>query len=142
MLTTRAQLRCKFMATSHLAATLVQKVPADSGNFPWYMTDSIVVVEDNYSEVVVNVIDLALNSVAQRRVSETLPSCGCVGSGGLASSLAECGEVCIQHLFTGRDDVPVILYDGDVRRPRSFVNVMSTSSTLDPVSTVLCRMLL
>ena len=34
------------MATSHLAATLVQEVPADSGNFPWYMTDSIVVVED------------------------------------------------------------------------------------------------
>jgi len=30
----------------------------------------------------------------------------------------------------------------DVARPRSFVNVMSTNSTLDPVSTVLCRMLL
>ena len=47
--------------TSHLAATLVQEVPADSGNFPWYMTDSIAVLEDSYSEVVVNVIDLALN---------------------------------------------------------------------------------
>ena len=47
--------------TSHLAATVVQEVPADSGNFPWYMTDSIAVLEDSYSEVVVNVIDLALN---------------------------------------------------------------------------------
>ena len=47
--------------TSHLAATLVQEVPADSGNFPWYMTDSIAVLEDSYSEVVVYVIDLALN---------------------------------------------------------------------------------
>ena len=44
-----------------LAATLVQEIPADSGNFPWYMTDSIAVLEDSYSEVVVNVIDLALN---------------------------------------------------------------------------------
>jgi len=132
------------MATSHLAATLVQEVPANSGNFPWYMTDSIVVVEDNYSEVVVNVIDLALNSVAQRRVSETLPSCGCIGSGGLASSLAECGEVCIQHLFTGRDDVPVILYDGDVGRPHEACkrDVHEQYYTLDPVSAVLCRMLL
>ena len=49
------------MATSHLAATLAQEVPADSGNLPWYMTDSIVVIEDSYSEVVVNVIDFALN---------------------------------------------------------------------------------
>ena len=47
--------------TSHLAATLVQEVLADSGNFPWYMTDSIAVLEDSYSEVVVNVIDFALN---------------------------------------------------------------------------------
>ena len=47
---------------SHLAATLsVQETPADSGNFPWYMTDSVAVLEDSYSEVVVNVIDLALN---------------------------------------------------------------------------------
>ena len=46
----------KFVATSHLAANLVQEVPADSGNFPWYMTDSIAVLEDSYSEVVVNVI--------------------------------------------------------------------------------------
>ena len=49
------------MATSHLAATLVQEVPADSGKFPWYMTDSTAVLEDSYSEVVVKVIDLALN---------------------------------------------------------------------------------
>ena len=49
------------MATSHLAATLVQEVPADSGNFPWYMTDSIAVLENSYSEVVMTVIDLALN---------------------------------------------------------------------------------
>ena len=72
--------------TSHLAATLVQEVPADSGNFPWYMTDSVAVLEDSYSEVVVNVIDLALN----------------------------------WELFS------------DVGRPRSFVNVISTNSTLDP----------
>ena len=72
---------------------------ADSGNFPWYMTDSIAVLEDSYSEVVVDVIDLALN----------------------------------WQLFS------------DVGRPRSFVNVMSTNSTLDPclfVSAVLCRILL
>ena len=87
---------CKFVATSHLAAILVQEVPADSGNFPWYMIDSIAVLEDSYSEVVVNVIDLALN----------------------------------WQLFSA------------VGRPRNFVNVMSTNSTLDPVSTVLCRMLL
>ena len=80
------------MATSHLAATLVQEVPADSVNFPWYMTDSTAVLEDSYSEVVVNV---ALN----------------------------------WQLF-------------DVGRPRSFVNAMSASSILNPVSTVLCRMLL
>ena len=49
------------MATSHLAATLVQGVPADSGYFLWYMTDSTAVLEDSYSEVIVNVIDLALN---------------------------------------------------------------------------------
>ena len=67
--------------TSHLAATLVQEVPADSGNFPWHMTDSIAVLEDS-----VNVIDLALN----------------------------------WQFFS------------DVGRPRGFVNVMSTNSTLDP----------
>ena len=78
------------MATSHLAATLVQEVPADSGKFPWYMTDSTAVLEDSYSEIVVNVIDLALN----------------------------------WQIFS------------------SFINVTSTNSTLDPVSTVLCRMLL
>ena len=87
---------CKFVATSHLTATLVQEVPADSGNFLRYMTDSTAVLEDSYSEVVVNVIDLALN----------------------------------WQLFS------------DVGRPRSFVNVMSMNSTLNPVSTVLCRMLL
>ena len=69
---------------SHLAATLVQEIPADSGNFLWYMTDSVAVLED-YSEGVVNVIDLALN----------------------------------WQLFS------------DVGRLRSFVNVMSTNSTLD-----------
>ena len=37
---------CKFVATSHLAATLVQEVAADSGNLSWYMTDSIAVLED------------------------------------------------------------------------------------------------
>ena len=49
------------MATSHLADTLVQEIQADSGNFPWYMTNDTAVLEDSYSEVVVNVIDLALN---------------------------------------------------------------------------------
>jgi len=52
---------CKFVATSLLAATLLREVPADSGNFPWYMTDSTAVLEDSYSEVVVNIIDLVLN---------------------------------------------------------------------------------
>ena len=37
----------------------MQEVLADSGNFPWYMTDSIAVLEDSYSVVVVN--DLTLN---------------------------------------------------------------------------------
>ena len=60
--------------TSHLAATLVQEVPADSGNFPWYMTDSIAVLEDSYSEVVVNVIDLALN---WQLFSDVVPMCFC-----------------------------------------------------------------
>ena len=55
--------------TSHLAATLVQEVPADSGNFPWYMTDSIAVLEDSYSGVVVNVIDLAIELAALLRCS-------------------------------------------------------------------------
>jgi len=59
------------------------------------MTDSTVVLEDNYSEVVVNVLDLALNW----QIS-------------------------------------------DVGRPRSFVNVMSTNSTLDSVSTVLYKFFL
>jgi len=49
------------VATSHLTDTLAQEVPADSGNFPCYMTNSTAVLEDGYSEVVVNVIDLALN---------------------------------------------------------------------------------
>ena len=84
------------MATSPLTATRVQEIPADSRNFPSYMTDSIAVLEDSYSEVVMNVINLALN----------------------------------WQLFS------------DVGRPRSLVNVISTNSTLDPVSTVLCRMLL
>ena len=65
----------------------MQEIPADSRNFPWYMTDSVAVLEDlSYSEVVVNVIDLALN----------------------------------WQLFS------------DVGRPRSFVNVMSANSSLDP----------
>ena len=39
--------------TSHLAAALLQEIP---GNVLWYMTDSITVLEDGYSEVVVNVM--------------------------------------------------------------------------------------
>jgi len=49
------------VATSHLAAIFVQEVPAELWKFPWYMIDSTVVLEDSYSEVVMNVIDLALN---------------------------------------------------------------------------------
>jgi len=60
------------------------------------MADSTAVLEDSYSEVIVNVIDFVLN----------------------------------WQFFS------------DVERPQSFVNVMSTNSTLDPVSTILCRMLL
>jgi len=52
---------CKFVATSHFPGTLVQEVPIDTRNFPWYMTDSIAVLEDSYSDVVVNVTDLVLN---------------------------------------------------------------------------------
>ena len=29
--------------SSHLAATLLQELQADSGNFSWYMTDSIAI---------------------------------------------------------------------------------------------------
>jgi len=47
--------------TSHLTATLVQGVPADSGNLPWYMTDSVAVLEDSYSKVIMIAIDLTLN---------------------------------------------------------------------------------
>ena len=39
--------------TSHLAATLPQEIP---GNVLWFMTDSNAVLEDGYSEVVVNVM--------------------------------------------------------------------------------------
>ena len=37
--------------TSHLAATLPQEIP-------WFMTNSIAVLEDGYSKVVVNVVVL------------------------------------------------------------------------------------
>jgi len=107
MFTTSAQLRCKCIGYSESFVSLWLQViwlpllyrkyiPADSGNFLWYVTDSIAVLEDSYSEVIVNVIDLALN----------------------------------WQLFS------------DVGRPRSFVNVISTNSTLHAVSTVLCTMLL
>ena len=46
--------------TSHLAGTLLQEIP---GNVLWYMTDSIAVLEDSYSEfevVVMNVMAPAL----------------------------------------------------------------------------------
>ena len=39
-------------STSHLAAILTKEIP---GNVPWFMTDSTAVLEDGYSEVVVNV---------------------------------------------------------------------------------------
>ena len=85
---------CVRLCDAHMA--LCRKYQQTLEISPWYMTDSTAVLEDSYSEVVVNVLDLALN----------------------------------WQLFS------------DVGRPRSFVNVMSTNSTLDPVSTVLCRMLL
>ena len=44
-------------STSHLAATLPQEIP---GNVPWFMTDSIAVFEDGYSEVFVNIMALEL----------------------------------------------------------------------------------
>ena len=43
--------------TSHLTVTLLQEIP---GNVTWYMTDSIAVLEDGYSEVIVNVLALVL----------------------------------------------------------------------------------
>ena len=43
--------------SSHLAATLLQEIP---GDVPWYMTDSTAVLEDGYSEVVMNVMALKL----------------------------------------------------------------------------------
>jgi len=70
------------VTTSHLAATKYQQTLEI---LPWYMTDSTAVLDDSYREVIVNVIDLALN----------------------------------WQLFS------------DVGRPRSFVNMMSTNSTLD-----------
>ena len=54
--------------TSHLAATLTQEIP---GNVPWFMTDSIAVLEDGYSEVVVNVMALELKCSSSRRCRET-----------------------------------------------------------------------
>ena len=102
MLTTRAQLRCKCEYSESFVSLWLQvisltllcrKYQQTLEISPWYMTDSTAVLEDSYSEVVVNVIDLALNWQL-------------------------------------------------VGRPRSFVNVMSANSTLDPVSAVLCRMLL
>ena len=63
------------MDTSHLAATLVQEVPADSGNFPWYMTDSTAVLEDSYSEVVVNVIGPHVELATLLRRRETTKLC-------------------------------------------------------------------
>jgi len=105
MLTTCAQLRCKCEYSESFVSLWLQvisltllcrKYQQTLEISPWYMTDSTAVLEDSFSKVVVNVLDLALN----------------------------------WQLFS------------DVGRPRSFVNVMSTNSTLDPVSTVLCRMLL
>ena len=54
--------------TSHLAATLPLEIP---GNVPWFMTDSIAVLEDGYNEVVVNVMALELKCSSSRRCRET-----------------------------------------------------------------------
>ena len=55
---------------SHLTATLVQEILADSGSFPWYTTDSVAVHEDSYSDVVVNVIDLPVVELGSGAMSE------------------------------------------------------------------------
>ena len=44
-----------------ISLPLLCKKYQQTGNFPWYMTDSVADLEDSYSEVVMNVIDLALN---------------------------------------------------------------------------------
>ena len=65
----RSSLRCRVVTvhvddTSHLAAILLQEIP---GNVPWYMPDSIAVLEDRYSEVVVNVMAALLADVGRPR---------------------------------------------------------------------------
>jgi len=45
----------------YLTATLLQEIPAESGNFLWYMTDSVAILQDSYSGVVMNIMDLTLN---------------------------------------------------------------------------------
>ena len=50
--------------TSHLAATPPQEIP---GNVPWFMTNNIAVLEDGYSQVVVNVMALELKCSSSRR---------------------------------------------------------------------------
>ena len=49
------------LTTQVISLPLLCRKYQQTGNFPWYMTDRIAVLEDSYSEVVVNVIDLALN---------------------------------------------------------------------------------
>jgi len=65
----RSSLRCRVVTvhvddTSHLAATLLQEIP---GNVPWYMPGSIAVLEDRYSEVVMNVMAALLADVGRPR---------------------------------------------------------------------------
>jgi len=47
----------------HPAAAHLQKIPTDSGNFLWYVTDSVAILQHSYSEVVVNAMDLAMNQL-------------------------------------------------------------------------------
>ena len=57
----------------------------------------------------------------------------CCSWGQLQRSHREC--------YWPRIELAALLFS-DVGRPQSFVNLMFTNSTLDPVSTLLCRMLL
>ena len=46
---------------SHLATILLQEVPTDSGNFSWHVANDHAVLQDSYSEVILNIVNLALN---------------------------------------------------------------------------------
>ena len=158
---------------SHLAATLVQEIPADSGNFPWYMTDSVAVLEDSYSEVVVHcknrLVVLTTQWLASYHglvwycrlivknnhrgnflvVSSFFPYSRMKKQQGNWLSDTVNPSTHATRVNTLQLKQPICFYSvnvidltlnwqlfSDVGRPRSFVNVMSANSTLDPES---CR---